>query len=143
MRISVVAKNTGVGVETVRFYERHGLIEQPPRPSGGGFRSYPPEVAERIRFIRQAQSLGFSLKEIVELLSLRADPSADCSDVRRRAQSKLEEVDEKISSLTVIRTALQSLVDACPGEGAARFCSILDSLESQARGDVQSEKRRR
>ncbi len=143
MRISVVAKNTGVGVETVRFYERQGLIAQPPRPSDGGFRSYPPEVLERIRFIRQAQSLGFSLKEIDELLSLRADPSADCGDVRQRAQSKLEEVDAKIASLTAIRSALRGLIDACPGEGAARFCSILDSLESQAKGEVQLEKRRR
>ena len=143
MKISAVARNTGVGVETVRFYERQGLIAQPPRPSDGGFRSYPPEVLERIRFIRQAQSLGFSLKEIDELLSLRADPSADCGDVRQRAQSKLEEVEEKIASLTTIRSALRGLIDACPGEGAARFCSILDSLDSGAMGETQSEKRRR
>ena len=82
--ISKAAKNAGVGVETIRFYERKGLIEQPPKPFGPGFREYPEEVVRRIRFIRQAQDIGFSLREIAELLSLRADPSADCSDVREQ-----------------------------------------------------------
>ncbi len=129
MWISEVATRAGVGVETVRFYERQGLISQPLKPSEGGFRSYSQETVERIWFIRQAKDLGFSLKEIDALLSLRADPTTDCADVRERAQTKLEEVNNKIARLTAIQSALKSLIDACPGQGALRSCSILESLE--------------
>ena len=130
MRIGTVATEAGVGVETVRYYERRGLIDRPLRPRQGGFRNYPTTAVDRIRFIRQAQDLGFSLKEIDDLLSLRADPSADCADVRRRAQAKLGEVDQKIASLTKISLALQDLINACPGHGAAAHCcSILEALE--------------
>ena len=131
MRIGTIAKRAGIGVETVRFYERKALIARPPKPQNGGFRSYSAETVERIRFIRQAQSLGFSLKEIDELLSLRADPSTDCSDVRERARGKLREVKAKIARLNAIGSALEKLIDACPGKGAARLCSILEALESQ------------
>ncbi len=82
MTISNAARQAEVGIETIRFYERRGLIEQPPTPVGSGFRVYPEETVQRIRFIRQAQEIGFSLREIDELLSLRADPAADSSDVR-------------------------------------------------------------
>ncbi len=130
MRIGTVANQVGIGVETIRFYEREGLIEQPLKPANGGYRNYPPEIVNRIRLIRQAQSLGFSLKEIDELLSLKADSAADCADVRTRAQVKLEEVNHKITRLTSMQFALQDLISACPGEGvAARRCSILDALE--------------
>ena len=86
MTISKAAHKAGVGVETIRFYERKGLIEQPLTPQDGGFRVYPDETVERLRFIRQAQEVGFSLREIDDLMSLRADPSADSGDVRERAQ---------------------------------------------------------
>ncbi len=128
LTISKAAKNAGVGVETIRFYERKGLIKQPPKPIDGGFRVYPEETVARIRFIRQAQEIGFSLREIEELLSLRADPSADCSDVRERAVAKLEEVDLKMEQLGRIRSALKELIAACPGRGALRACSIMESL---------------
>ena len=131
MRIGTIAKRAGIGVETVRFYERKALIARPPKPPNGGFRSYSAETVERIRFIRQAQSLGFSLKEIDELLSLRADPSTDCSDVRERARGKLREVKAKIARLNAIGSALEELIDACPGKGAARHCSILEALASR------------
>ena len=131
MRIGTIAKRAGIGVETVRFYERKALIARPPKPPNGGFRSYSAETVERIRFIRQAQSLGFSLKEIDELLSLRADPSTDCSDVRERARGKLREVKAKIARLNAIGSALEELIDACPGKGAARLCSILEALASR------------
>ena len=133
MRISTIARRAEVGVETIRFYERQGLTTRPPRPLNGGFRSYPAETVARVRFVRQAQSIGFTLKEIDELLSLRADPSADCADVRERAQAKLEEVESKIARLTAIQSALQALINACPGKGAAqvsrnsfRRCSVDD-----------------
>lgn len=128
MTISKAAANAGVGVETIRFYERKGLIKQPPKPINGGFRVYPEETVARIRFIRQAQEIGFSLREIEELLSLRTDPSADCSDVRERAAAKLEEVEHKITKLQQIKSALNNLIAACPGRGALRVCSIMESL---------------
>jgi MerR family copper efflux transcriptional regulator len=97
MTIGRAAQRAGVGVETIRFYERRGLIQQPARPQSGGYRLYDEDVVERIRFIRQAQELGFSLREIAELLSLRADPAADCGDVRAQAMTKREEVNRKIA----------------------------------------------
>ncbi len=129
MTIGKAARAAGVGVETICFYERKGLIEQPPKPALGGFRAYPAETVRRVRFIRQGQELGFSLRQIGELMSLKADPATDCSDVRRRAQAKLEEVDEKLARLTGIRAALEELIAACPGRGALRACSIIEALE--------------
>ena len=126
--ISKAATKAGVGVETIRFYERKGLIEQPPKPLDTGFRVYPEETVQRVRFIRQAQEIGFSLREIEELLSLRADPSADCSDVRDRTAAKLEEVDRKMEQPGRIRSALNELIAACPGRGALRAYSILDPI---------------
>ncbi len=128
LTIGKAATKAGVGVETVRFYERKGLIEQPPKPLDAGFRVYPEETVQRIRFIRQAQEIGFSLREIEELLSLRADPSADCSDVRERATAKLKEVIRKMERLGQIQSALNELIAACPGRGALRTCSIMESL---------------
>ncbi len=128
MTISKAAREAEVGVETIRFYERKGLIDQPPKPRGPGFREYPIATVQRIVFIRQAQEIGFSLREIEELLSLRADPTADCSDMRDRAAAKLKEVDRKIARLSDIRGALKELVAACPGRGALRTCTILGSL---------------
>ena len=130
MTIGKAAHKARVGVETIRFYERKGLIQQPPKPSTGMFRVYPTETVERIRFIRQAQEIGFSLREAGELLSLRADPGADASDVRARAAAKLEDVKTKIRRLRQIEDALDELIAACPGRGALRSCSIMEALEN-------------
>ena len=132
MTISRAAEQAGVGVETIRFYERRGLIKQPARPRSGGYRFYDDDVVERIRFIRQAQELGFSLREITELLSLRADPAADCGDVRAQAMTKREEVDRKVAQLQHIRAALDELIASCPGGGALRACTIIDALTRRA-----------
>jgi len=132
MTISHAARRAGVGVETIRFYERRGLIKQPVRPRNGGYRSYDADVVERIRFIRQAQELGFSLREIRELVSLRADPAADCGDVRAQAMTKREEVDRKIAQLQHIRAALDELIATCPGGGALRACTIIDALTGRS-----------
>ncbi len=126
--ITKAARRAGVGVETIRFYERKALIERPPRPVSGGYREYPTATIERVRFIRQAQKLGFSLGEIGELLSLRADPSADCVDVREKAEAKLAEVEDKINRLNEICAALKELIAACPGGGALRVCSIMEAI---------------
>lgn len=136
MTISRAAEQAGVGVETIRFYERRGLIEQPPRPRDGGYRFYEDGVVERIRFIRQAQELGFSLDEIEELLSLRADPAADCADVRAQAVAKRKEVDRKIAQLRDIRAALDELIATCPGGGALKACTIIDALSGQPGKDA-------
>lgn len=128
LTIAKAARQAGVGVETVRFYERRGLIEQPAKPQGTGFRVYSPEQVKRIKFIRQAQQIGFSLHEIQELLSLRADPSADCSKVRGQAVAKLEEVNRKIEQLQHIGAALKALIAVCPGRGGLQACTILDTL---------------
>ena len=143
MTISKIAKEAGVGVETVRFYERKGLVDQPPKPSAGGFRVYPAEAAERIRFIRQAQELGFSLREIKELLSLRTDPATDCADVRERAQTKLDEVKRKVAQLKWIQAALEQLIAACPGQGALQVCSIIDAIEAPETARTELKQRRR
>ena len=132
MRIGKLASDAGVGVETVRFYERKGLISQPPKPRNGGFRSYPAETVSRIRFIRQAQELGFSLRETEELLSLRVDPAAGCMDVREQALAKLAQIEGKIVNLERIRLALENLVSACPGKGPLKECAILEFLEGGA-----------
>ena len=134
MTIGKAARNVGVGVETIRFYERKGLIDRPLKPPRAGFRVYPQETIQRIRFIRQAQAIGFSLHEINELLSLRADPAADCSSVRQQASVKLAEVNRKITQLEDIRVALQDLIAACPGRGALRVCSIMETLAASDDG---------
>ena len=131
MTISKAAKRAGIGIETVRFYERRGLITQPLKPAAGGFRDYPPETVSRLRFIREAQELGFSLDEIAELLTLRADPKANCAQVQRRAEAKLAEVKRKVERLQGIGTALERLIEACPGKGALGACSIIETLEGE------------
>jgi len=141
MTIGKAARKAGVGVETIRFYERKGLIAQPAKPQFSGFREYAPETVQRVRFIRHAQEIGFSLREIAELLSLRADPAADCSDVRARAAAKLVEVDRKMAQLARVRRGLKALIAACPGRGALRACSILEAFtDAEESGGSASEK---
>ncbi|WP_341580876.1 MerR family DNA-binding protein [Marinobacter metalliresistant] len=134
MTIGKVADVVGVGVETIRFYERRKLIEQPPRPRESGYRVYSDATVRRLHFIRRAQELGFSLREIAELLALRDADSdhADASDVRRRAMTKLHDVDQKIDQLRQIRQGLAALVDRCPGQGPLQCCSIFEALEHNA-----------
>jgi Hg(II)-responsive transcriptional regulator len=127
LTIGGVARRAGVGVETVRFYERRGLLRRPARP-GAGFRTYPEEAVGRLQFIRQAQALGFTLKEIADLLALRVAPGTDCAAVRGRAAAKLADVERRLAELERIRGALAKLVAACPGSGAVTTCTILESL---------------
>ncbi|MDA0703890.1 MAG: MerR family DNA-binding protein [Proteobacteria bacterium] len=132
--IGTIARRAGVGVETVRYYERRGLIEQPPRPSSGGTRTYPAETVERLKFIRHAKEIGFSLREVADLLDLRADPAAECSEVRRRAERKREEVRDKIDRLLRMERALDVLIQACPADGPAQRCTILGALDDAGAG---------
>ena len=131
LTIGEVAKRAGVHVETLRYYERRGLIEEPPRTSSN-YRMYPLESVRRIRFIKRAQELGFSLEEIGELLSLRATPKAHCGDVRRRAEAKLDDIDEKMRDLRRMKKALSSLVVQCSGRGPISECPILEAIDEGA-----------
>ena len=130
LTIGQVAKNAGVNVETIRFYEREGLIGKPPRrPSG--YRQYQPEIVGRIRFIRRAKELGFSLREITELLSLRVTRGSSCADVRTHALSKVKDIESKITALQGMRGALIRLSEACFGRGPVSECPILDALDAE------------
>lgn len=130
LTIGQLAKEAKVNVETVRYYERRGLIPKPPRKDSG-YRQYPPEAVSRIQFIKHAQELGFSLKEIAELLSLRVDPNTTCGDVKRRAESKIKEVEEKIQALQRIKRALAKLAALCRGRGPTSECPILEALDAE------------
>ena len=126
--IGQVAARAGVGVETVRFYEREGLLPRPARRASG-YRQYPAESVARLQFIRRAKALGFTLKEIAELLELRLDPRADRGTVKRRTAAKVEDIDRKIEDLGRMRRALVKLADACNGQGHLSGCPILGALE--------------
>ena len=128
LTIGQLARRAEVGVETVRFYEREGLLKEPARrPSG--YRQYDEGVVDRLRFIRRAKQLGFTLNEIKELLSLRIDPATTCADVKSRAEAKLADIAAKIRSLQRMKRALVKLTKACSGRGAASECPILESLD--------------
>ena len=125
-----LATAAGVSSETVRFYEQKGLIPKPER-TASGYRKYSDEFVVRIRFIKRSQALGFTLKEILELLSLRLEPDSDRADVRRQVNEKIAEIDRKMVDLKRIKTALSELVSCCSGRGPTRECPILDFMEGQ------------
>jgi MerR family transcriptional regulator, copper efflux regulator len=127
MTIGQVAREGGVGVETIRFYERQGLVPEPPR-TGSGYRQYPRETVERLRFIQRAKELGFSLKEIEELISLRLDDEAGAAEVRSRAESKIRDIEARIRDLRRLRQRLTELTRACVGQVSADECPILGAL---------------
>lgn len=137
--IGRAARAAGVGVETVRFYERKGLIEQPPKPTHGA-RRYPQATVERIRSLRQGQELGFSLAEIDRLLALAMDAAADCGDVRKRAESHLEDIERKRARLGDMADKLRALIAACPGHGARRACAILDAVTAPGLGVTEHDR---
>ncbi len=128
--IGQLAKNAGVNVETIRYYERRGLIPEPPRRESG-YRQYGPDFVGRIRFIKHAQALGFSLNEIAELLALRIDSESSCHEVRRHAESKIVNIEGKIQTLKRMKQALVELVAGCNEHGSSGECPILEALEGK------------
>jgi MerR family mercuric resistance operon transcriptional regulator len=128
LTIGKVAKQAGIGVETIRFYERTGLLNEPPR-NDSGYRQYPLEAVVKLRFIKKAKQLGFSLQEIGELFNLRRQQDATCGDVRIRAEEKIKNIEEKISDLTRMKEALRELTCQCSGDGPVSECPILTALE--------------
>ncbi len=123
-----LARRAGVNVETIRYYERRGLLPKPPR-SASGYRVFPDEALRRLRFIKRAQELGFSLKEIKELLALSMDSEATCEDVRSRANAKIDDIENKLRILAGMKESLQRLVTACLDHGQTGDCPILDCLD--------------
>jgi Hg(II)-responsive transcriptional regulator len=130
LSIGQVARQAGVNVQTLRYYERRGLL-QPPQRSEAGRRQYPLETVRLIRFVKRAQDLGFTLKEIEELIALREIRGRDRSQVRRLAAAKLLDVDEKISRLRAIRRAVATLVQSCACRDQALACPILEALDDE------------
>lgn len=128
MTVGRVAKAAGVGVETVRFYEREGLIPEPPRRSSG-YRQYPPSAVKRIAFIKRAKELGFKLREIRQLLGLRVHPDEACGPVREAAEAKISEVEERIADLKRLKAVLADLVVACGDRRETSECPILRALD--------------
>jgi MerR family copper efflux transcriptional regulator len=135
LSIGQVARRAGVGVETVRFYEREGLLEGPPRRASG-YRQYSEEVVKRLHFIKRAQQLGFSLKEIAELLLLRVDAQTSCDEVKQRTEAKIAEVERKLVELQHMRQALLQVHSLCIGQGPTGRCPMLEALDQQELRDL-------
>jgi len=129
LTIGSLADQSAVNVQTLRYYERRGLLPDPPR-ANSGYRQYPPESVARVRFIKRAQRLGFSLSEIAELLDLRVHPRRSCSEMRRKAELKRAEIDRKIRSLGDLSAALADLIEACDSNTPTEECPIIESLET-------------
>lgn len=128
MMIGELSKKSETGVETIRYYEREGLIA-PASRKPSGYRNYDPtDALSRLHFIKRAKELGFSLKEIRELLLLNSNRKSKCEQVRVRAQSKVNSIEEKINDLTQMKKALSSLIECCRSELPSSDCPILDSL---------------
>jgi len=127
LTIGKLAKNAGVTNDTVRFYERYGLIE-PVSRSESNYRLYKEEDAARLRFIKRAKTLGFTLNEIKELLALSHDPHATKADIKMRTEQKADDIRQKIADLSRILSALEHLVEICDGHGSLKECPILKSL---------------
>ena len=126
MWISQTAKAAGLNAQTLRYYERRGLLPKPPR-RGSGYREYPADAVQIVRFIKRAQELGFSLDEVEELVRLRGVRKGERHRVRAIAERKIADIDEKIAQLQSMRDALDQLVDSCHHGGPAE-CPIIDAL---------------
>lgn len=125
--IGAVARRAGVGIDTIRYYERMSLLPKPQRRLSG-YRDYGPDAVERLRFIRRAKDLGFTLEEIRELLALSTDRERGVKTVKQRAEAQLDEVEQRIRELQRMKRGLKQLIDACPGHGALEHCPILRAL---------------
>ena len=130
LTIGRLAQLAGVNLETIRYYERQGLLSAPPR-TAAGYRLFPREAARRLRFIKRAQQLGFSLSEIRELLELRLKSGTKRVDMRLRAEAKIADINKKIGTLQDMKNALRQLTERCDGCGPLSECPILESLDQE------------
>lgn len=130
LRIGQVAERGGVNLQTIRYYEREGLLPEPPRLQSG-YRMFPDTTVRRVRFIKRAQELGFSLAETRELLAIRLQPRRSSVDVRTLAEAKIADIDGKIQTLQAMRATLAGLVTHCSGCTPVSECPILESIDSE------------
>ncbi|HSE40411.1 MAG TPA: MerR family transcriptional regulator [Acidobacteriota bacterium] len=133
IKIGELARHADVHIETLRFYERKGLLSAAKRTEKG-YRLYERDDITRVRFIKHAQGVGFSLKEVMELLQLKLDRKSKCADVEMRAKHKIEEINQKIQSLEKMRIVLESLAKACKGTVPLSECPILKAFEEPSSG---------
>jgi len=140
LRIGELAKRTGLGIETIRFYERKRLLKEPERrPSG--YRQYDESVVARLQFIRRTKSLGFTLGEIEELLALWFNPNTGCHHVRDKAAKKISEIDDRIKSLKEMRRSLKRVLAQCEQRGTLEECPLLDGLQKEPGKSVRKKSR--
>lgn len=130
LRIGALAREAGVGVDTIRYYEREGLLPEP-RRRASGYRDYDAGAVTQLRFIRRAKTLGFSLDDIRELLALSADRGQGVAGVKARAEARLADVEHRIRELRRVQRGLKQLIDACPGHGELAQCPILKALSGK------------
>jgi len=131
--IGRLAKAAGVNVDTIRYYERQGLLPHASRRESG-YREYANGDVARLSFIRRAKELGFSLGDIGELLSLSSDRHSGVRGVKRKAEERLADVERKIDELKRVRRGLKTLIDACPGHGELATCPIVAALSGERDG---------
>ena len=134
MQIGEVAGSAGVNIQTLRYYERRGLLPQPKR-RGSGYREYDPDTVELVRFIKRAQELGFTLAEVGDLIRLRSS-NGDCTQARALATAKMEDIERKINQLDAMRQALKLLVEECACEQRAPGCPIIEALNSASEDPI-------
>ena len=127
MKTGELARRAGVPIDTVRYYERNGLLP-PPARRASGYREYDENDISRLRFVLRAKSLGFQLAEIRELLELSDEHAGDMRNLRATAESKLAEIESRLAQLTRVRDALRAMVEACPGDGPLSGCPIRSAL---------------
>ena len=128
LTIGKLAKQANVTIETIRYYQRKGLLVEPDKPATG-YRQYPFDAISRLRFIKRAQQSGFTLKEIAELLSLDGE---HCEDVQQMAEQKRQQIDEQLKDLTAIRNVLDTLVKGCQQDKSTDHCSLIDAFSNQS-----------
>lgn len=128
MKIGEVARRVGIPIDTVRYYERNGLLLPPPARRASGYRDYHDSDIARLNFVLRAKALGFTLIEIRELLDLSDAAEGDMGNIRELAASKLQDIEQRIGQLARVRDALKGLVEACPGRGHVSGCPIRSAL---------------
>lgn len=130
LTIGALAKRVGVPIDTIRYYEREGLLPEPARRASG-YRSYGEGSVAQLRFIRRAKALGFTLEEIGELLRLSTDRLGGVEAIKQRARHRLLAIEARIAEFERIRDGLRALIDACPGRGRPGQCPILRALNDE------------
>lgn len=131
LKIGTVAAQAGVNIRTLRFYEREGVIPRPERKPSG-YRIYPAETISLVRFVKRAQMLGYTLREVKELLALRQGGGGACADVQRNAAEKLAGVEARIRELQAIAGALSKLLSSCAEQHHSHVCPLLEALDASS-----------